>query len=150
MLVDAAVESFVSRSPLRWTICGAVAAYVALSVLLWRKLDWTTKASVSFFVLFSLMAFAAWRPEGSDSPLTLLRQPTSTLLSAATILGILLSGWILARVKFLPWPARVGFALLAAYGVAGFVVGILARTPYAALLHGGGLWAKLPGWLLPA
>jgi hypothetical protein len=147
VLIDAAVESFVSHSPLRWIICGAVAAYVALSVLLWRKLGWTTKASVSFFVLFSLMAFAAWRPEGSDSPLTLLRQPTSTLLSAATILGILLAGWILVRLKFLPWPARVGLVLLAAYGVAGFVVGVTARTPYAALLHGGSLWEKAPFWL---
>lgn len=147
VLVDAAVESFVSHSPLRWIICGAVAGYVALSVLLWRKLGWTTKASVSFFVLFSLLAFAAWRPAGSDSPLTLLRQPTSTLLSAATILGILLAGWVLGRFKFLPWPARVALLLLAAYGVAGFVVGIMAHTPYAALLHGGSLWEKLPFWL---
>jgi hypothetical protein len=147
VLVDAAVESFVSHSPLRWIICGTVAAYLALSVLLWRKLGWTTKAWVSFFVLFSLMAFAAWRPEGSDSPLTLLRQPTSTLLSAATILGILLAGWILVRLKFLPWPARVAILLLAAYGVAAFVLGIMARTPYAALFHGGSLWEKAPFWL---
>lgn len=147
VLMDAAVESFVSHSPLRWIISGTVTGYVALSVLLWRKLSWTTKASVSFFVLFSLLAFAAWRPAGSDSPLTLLRQPTSTLLSAATILGILLAGWILARFKFLPWPARVALVLLAAYGVAGFVLGIMARTPYTALLHGGSLWEKVPFWL---
>jgi hypothetical protein len=104
LLVDAAVESFINGSPLRWIICGAVAAYVALSVL-WRRLSWTSKAAVSFFVLLSLMTFAAWRPEGSSSPLTFLRQPTSTLLSAGTILGILLASWILARLRFLPWPA---------------------------------------------
>jgi hypothetical protein len=146
-LTDAAVETFVGHSPLRWIIGGTVAAYLALSALLWRKLSWAAKASLSLFVLFSLMAFAAWRPEGSDSPLTLLRQPTSTLLSAATILGILLAGWILARLKFLPWPARGALVLLAAYGVAAFVVGIMARTPYGALLHGGSLWEKLPFWL---
>jgi hypothetical protein len=146
-LSDAAVETFVGHSPLRWIIVGTVAAYLALSALLWRKLSWTTKASVSFFVLFGLMAFASWRPEGSDSPLTILRQPTSTLLSAATILGILLAGWILAQLKFLPWPARGALVLLAVYGVAAFVVGIMARTPYAALLHGGSLWEKLPFWL---
>jgi hypothetical protein len=147
VLMDAAVESFVSGSPLRWIISGAVAGYIALSVLLWRKLRWTTKAWVSFFVLIALMAFAAWRPEGSDSPLALLRQPTSTLLSAATILGILLAGYVLARLKFLPWPARVAILLLAAYGVAGFVLGIMARAPYAVLFHGGGLWEKAPFWL---
>jgi hypothetical protein len=147
LLIDAAVETFVGHSPLRWIIVGTVAAYLALSALLWRKLSWAAKASLSLFVLFGLMAFAAWRSEGSDSPITLLQQPTSTLLSAATILGILLVGWILARLKFLPWPARGALVLLAAYGVAAFVVGIMARTPYAALLHGGSLWEKLPFWL---
>jgi hypothetical protein len=146
-LIDAAVETFVGHSPLRWIIGGTVAAYVALSALLWRKLSWAAKASLSLFVLFALMAFAAWWPEGSDSPVTLLQQPTSTLLSAATILGILLAGWILVRLKFLPWPARGALVLVAAYGVAAFVVGIMARTPYAALLHGGSLWEKLPFWL---
>jgi hypothetical protein len=146
-LIDAAVETFVGHSPLRWIICGTVAAYLALSALLWRKLNWAAKASLSLFVLFGLMAFAAWRPEDSDSPITLLQQPTSTLLSAATILGILLAGWILARLKFLPWPARVALVLVAAYGVAGFVVGIMARSPYVALFHGGSLWEKLPFWL---
>ena len=64
-----------------------------------------------------------------------------------TILGILLAGWILARLKFLPWPARVALVLLGAYGVAAWVVGITTRTPYAALLHGQSLWEKLPFWL---
>jgi len=146
-LFDAAVETFVSGSPLRWIVGETVAAYVALSALVWRKLSWMTKVSLSFFVLFGLMVFAAWRPEGSDSPLTLLGQTTSTLLSAATILGIVLAGWILARMKFLPWPARVALILLALYGVAGFVVGIMGRTPYAALLHGESLWERLPFWL---
>jgi hypothetical protein len=41
----------------------------------------------------------------------------------------------------------VALVLLGAYGVAAFVVGIMARTPYAALLHGGSLWEKAPFWL---
>jgi hypothetical protein len=147
LLMDAAVETFVSGSPLRWIISGAVAGYLALSVLLWRKLSWGTKASVSCIVWLGLMVFAAWRTAGSDSAITLLQQPTSTLLSAVTILGILLAGWIIARLKFLPWPARVALVLFAAYGVAAFVLGIMARSPYAGLLHGGSLWEKLPFWL---
>lgn len=147
VLVDAAVETMVSGSPLRWIISGAVAVYLALSALLWRRLGWGTKAFVSFIVLLGLMAFAAWRSEGSDSAITLLRQPTSTLLSAATVVGLLLAGWILARLKFLPWPARAAVVVIAAYGVAAFAVGIAARTPYAALLHGTSLWAKAPFWL---
>jgi len=146
-LADAAVETFLSHSPLRWIIAGTAAAYLALSVLLWRKFPWATKAAASFLVLFGWMAFAFWRPEGSDSPITLLRQPTSTLLSGATILGILLAGWILARLDFLPWPARAVLVLLALYAVAAFVIGIMAHAPYAALLHGGSLWEKLPFWL---
>ena len=146
-LLDCSVETFLSQSPLRWIIAGIVVGFAALSVLLWRRTTWATKASVSFFVLFGLMALAAWRPEGSDSPITLLRQPTSTLLSGATIFGILLAGWILAQFKFLPWPARVALLLVAAYGVAAFVLGIIGGTPYAALLHGESLWERLPFWL---
>jgi len=147
VLADAAVETLASGSPLRWIISGAVVGYLALSGLLWRRLSWGTKASVSFFVLLGLMAFAAWRPEGSNSAITMLRQPASTLLSAVTILGILLAGWILARLKLLPWPVRVAVVVLGTYGVAAFVAGILSRTPYAALLHGQSLWKKLPFWL---
>ncbi|MGD0791289.1 MAG: hypothetical protein ABR920_05920 [Terriglobales bacterium] len=73
VLIDAAVETFISRSPLRWIIGATVAGYLALCALLWRRLSWVTKASVSLFVLFGLMVVAAWRPEGSDSAITLLR-----------------------------------------------------------------------------
>ena len=147
MLVDAVVETLVSGSPLRWIVTGVVAGYLVLSGLLWRKLNWETKASVSLIALLALTTFAAWYPEGSDSAITLFRQKVSTLLSGVTALGILLAGWILARFKFLPWLARVVLLLLAAYGVAAFVVGIATRTPYAALLHGASLSVNVPFWL---
>ena len=147
LLIDVAVETFLGRSPLRWSICAAVATYVAVNVLLWRKIAWTTKAFFSFFVLLALLAFAAWRPEGSDSPITMMRQPTSMLLSSAAVLGILLSGWILACSKFLPRPVRVALVVVAAYGVAAFAAGIVARSPFPALLHGASLWQKAPFWL---
>ncbi len=148
LLLDAAVETFLGGSSLRWIVGGSVAAYVALTVLLWRRLSWATKAWVSFFVLLALLALAAWRLPGANSALVALRQPTSTLLAGATALAVLLAGWILVRLlKFLPWPARVAIALLTAYGIAAFVVGVVADTPYAELLRGKSLWQRAPFWL---
>lgn len=147
LLIDAAVETFLAGAPVRRIVGATVAAYLALSVLLRRKLTVGGSASASLFVLLGLLAFSAWRPEGLTAGIAMLRQPTSTVLTTVTALAILLAAWVLARVKFLPVALRVVIGLLALYGLAGMVWGIVTATPYPALFHGLSLWMRLPFWL---
>ena len=69
ILLDAAVETFISGSPVRWWVVPTVLTYLAVSGALWwlahplwRAYGWGTKAVVSFFVLIGLLALTVWRP----------------------------------------------------------------------------------------
>ncbi len=147
LLADAAVETFLSGSPLRWIVAGTVAVYLALSVILWRRLGWAAKAAASLLVLLGVLAVTAWRPEGLSHGVIMIRQPTSTVLAGVTGLAILLSGVLLVRWKFVRLAVRVGIAVLAAYGISAVGIGIVKGVPYPDLLHGRGLWDRLPFWL---
>jgi hypothetical protein len=79
--------------------------------------------------------------------LTLAGQPTSIVLSIISTAAILFSGIILIRLRVLPLAGKVVGALLAAYGVAAFVLALKSGTPYVQLFHGGSEWNRLPFWL---
>jgi hypothetical protein len=147
LLVDAAVETFLTGAPVRWIVGAAVAAYVALSVLLRRTLTVHTSASASLLVLLGLLALTAWLPGGPTVGMSMVRQPTSTVLLAATTLAILLAGWVVVRLKILPVAFRVVVGVLTLYGLAGLAWGIVVATPFPELFHGQGLWVRLPFWL---
>src|SRR5208282_5967407 len=70
-VIDAAVETVLGGSPVRWWVVGAVAVYLAASVglwryrpSLWRRMGWSGSASTSFFLLLGLLAFTVWLPGG--------------------------------------------------------------------------------------
>ncbi|MBI4461487.1 MAG: serine/threonine protein kinase, partial [Acidobacteria bacterium] len=147
LLLDSVVETFLSGSPLRGIVAISVGAYFALSAWLWRRMRWPTKAAVSFLFLLGLLAFALWRPESRQEGFYLLQQSTSVLACGISALAVAVAGFILSRLKRLPRAGRVAIGLVAAYGVAGFVLGIKAGTPYSDLYHGASLWSRLPFWL---
>ena len=62
LLADAAVETFLSGSPLRWIVGGTVATYLVLTVLLWKRFRWGIKAVLSLLILLGLLAVTAWFP----------------------------------------------------------------------------------------
>jgi hypothetical protein len=153
-VIDAAVETFRSGSPVRWWVVGVVAAYLALNVGLWRyrrsawqRIGWSALASASFFLLLGLLAFTVWLPGGLTDGIRVVGQSTSRVLSLITAVVIMLAGISLVRLSWLPRWAKVVAGLLAAYGLAAFVVGIVSGAEFAALLHGDSLWTRLPAWL---
>ncbi len=146
LLLDAAIETFLNDSPLKWWVVGIAGVYAVLSTLLWRRIGWPAKAALSLFVLLGLFVFTAWWPEGLTKGVALARQPTSTVLSAVTALAILLAGIGLMPLKFIPIPVRVAVGLLAAYGVAAFGLGIKTEIPYPDLFRGRSFWENLPYW----
>jgi len=146
-LIDAAVETFLSGSTAKWIVGGAVVAYVGVSVALWRRLGWTAKAIVSFLMMLALIAVTVWLPYGLVEGVTVARQPTSTVLSAATVLIVLLAAWTLLSLRFVPLWGKGIIGALAAYGLAAFAQGIATGVPYPNLFHGQSLWNRLPSWL---
>jgi hypothetical protein len=153
-VIDAAVETFRSGSPVRWWVVGVVVVYLAASVALWRyrpslwqRVAWSGRASASFFLLLSLLAFTVWLPGGLTDGLRVAGQSTSRVLSLFTAVVILLAGISVVRLSWLPRWAKIVAGLLAAYGLAAFVTGMVTGAEFAALLHGDSLWTRLPSWL---
>ena len=147
LLLDAAVETFLAGAPVRWIVGATVAAYLAFSWLVRRRLPLGMRASLSLVVLLGLLAFSAWRPDGTSVGIVMLRQPPATVLAALTTLAILLASWTLVRDSFLPVALRLAVGVLAAYGLTAMVWGVVAATPYPALLQGQSFWTRLPFWL---
>ena len=153
-IADAAVETFLRDSPLRWWIAGAAVLYLALCAAvwrlipkLWRRLNWASQAGLSLLVLLALMSATAWVPGGLDQGLTLLGQPTSIVLALVSAVVVALSGVFLARLHFVPLAGKIVAGLLAAYAVAAFLLAVIAGTPYPSLFHGASQWTRLPSWL---
>jgi hypothetical protein len=153
-LADAAVESFLHHSPLRWWIAGAVALYLGLCAPAWRlmpairrHMDWATRAAVSLIILLVLLSATTWMPGGLGQGLNVFGQTTATVLSVASALVVVVAALSLARLSFIPLPGKIVVALVAAYAVAAFALAVRAGTPYASLFHGGSLWTLLPFWL---
>lgn len=147
VLVDVAVETSFAGSSVRWIVAGFVSAYVVLSVLLRRRVRLETRAWGALWLLLALLALSAWHPGSATTGLTLLRQPSSTLLAAVTAAAVLLAGWILIRAEFVPRVAKVLAGLLMAYGAAATVWGIIGGTSYSELFRGQSFWMRLPFWL---
>ncbi len=152
LLIDAAVETFLSGAPVRWWVTGIAATYLSLTaVVLWRgprdRFGWSRRATASFFVLLALLAATVWLPEGLTNGVAMLRQSTSVVLSAVSALAVAVAWLVLVRVRFLPWWGRAAVGLLALYGVAAFVVGMIEGTAYPDLFRGESFWRRLPYWL---
>lgn len=154
LLIDAAIETFVSGSPVRWWVAGVVAAYFALSFGLWRyrrsaweHMSWAIRATESFFLLLALLAFTAWLPGGLTDGIRLLGQPTSRVLSLLTAVVIALAGVSLARRSWpKPWVKWV-IGALTAYSLVALGKGIIYATSFPELFHGESFWSWLPRWL---
>ncbi|MGC1520833.1 MAG: hypothetical protein WA803_04770, partial [Steroidobacteraceae bacterium] len=153
-IADAAVESFVRGSPLRWYIAGAAILYLAgcaalwrLKPVLWARWSWASQAATSFLVLLALLTATAWLPGGLEHGVSLFGQTTPTVLSVFSALVVAICGLLLARLTFVPLAGKIVVGLLAAYGAAAFLLAVKFGTPFASLYHGGSVWTNLPFWL---
>jgi hypothetical protein len=153
-LIDAAVETFLSGSPVRWWVVGAVAVYLAASVALWRyrqstwqSIGWFARASTSFFLLLGLLVFTVWLPGGLADGVSLLGRSTSTLLLTVTAVAVAVSGMILVLAAYSYHAIKWAVGMLAVYGVIAFLWAVFTGTSYSYLLHGESLWFRLPSWL---
>ena len=158
-LVDAVIETFRSGSTIRWWVTGSVLVFVAQSVWFWRpggtlakRWGWPGAAQWSVAGLLVLLAVTAWLPEGQVNGVRMALQPTSTVLTAAIALAVLLAAYVLVRgLGFLPKTARLVargvVILLAIYALAALGMAIRDQATFASLFQGGAVWQRLPNWL---
>jgi len=158
-LADAAIETFWSGSPIRWWVAGPIVPFVALNVWLWRpggalvrRFGAGAAAATAISGALLLLAAAAWLPGGQTDGVRMALQPTSTVLTAAIALAVLLAAYVLVRgLGFLPktarFVARGVVILLAIYALAALGVAIRDQATFASLFQGGAVWQRLPRWL---
>ena len=157
-LLDAAVETFWSGSPLRWLVSPALLRSRRQRVALAsrRQIAEPLRSSCggrnTVHHLLAALAATAWLPGGQESGIHLFLQPTPRLQTAVLALGIVFAAAaILACVRALPIVPRLvvgGLVVsIALYAVVALGLAIRAVTPLATLFHGNGLWTALPWWL---
>lgn len=154
VIADAAVETFLGDSPLRWWIACAAGLYFVVCAAAWflmprfgRHMNWETQAAVALVLLLALLGATVWLPGGLDQGLSALGQTTATILDVVSALVVALAGVSLARQPFIPLQVKALAGLLAVYSVAAFAWAVHSGTPYASLFHGASLWTRLPFWL---
>ena len=147
LLLDAAVETWWSGSPVRWWLVATVTTYGLATVLLWRRLTWHSKAAISAFVFLGIVAITAWLPGGLSMGMRLAGRGTSTLLSLFVAAAVTLAAVVVWRFRAVPRAVRTGVVLLAAYGLIAFVYGAIAGVPFSDLFSGDSVWQGLPSVL---
>jgi len=150
VLVDLAVETVLSVSPIRWSVLGIAALAVAAGVLLWRHLSPTMRAVLPLAALLGLIVWATLRLGTAADPA--LQLATLSLARIATALAIIGSA---AAVALL-----FGFGIVRRYSYIGAIVGVIALyaavslargfmsgASLAQILAGQFEWQQLPVWL---
>ena len=125
LLIDAAVETYRSNSPVGVWVAIPVALYVSFTLWLLRQgprrgPGAKTSVWVSSFLFLALLAVTAMQPAGLSHGMRVAGYPTSTVMSVTTIGIILLALTSLIVGSPLPIAARVVLALAGGYGIAAF------------------------------
>ncbi len=152
LLLDAAVETWLSGTPFRLWVVGAVAVYVALT--LWALAQGSrlaapglvTQTPAPFYILLALIGAATSDPAGFNRGVVMLKQSTPVVLTGVTLLVTWLAVYRVAVRKGAWLWFRLVVVALGIYATWALGLGILQRTPYADLYHGHGQWAHLPYW----
>jgi hypothetical protein len=153
-IVDAAIETFWTGSPVRWWFSPPALAFAGLSVWIWkpggwaaRRWGWGGASTSSIGGLLIMLAAAAWfAPAGAAGVRMLARDAMSVLcLGAALVVLLVVVGT--ARARILPLAGVVTVAALGAYAVTAFVMAFRDGAPLQAVVAGAGFWGRLPVYL---
>ena len=123
-LVDLTIETALTDTPVRGWVAAMSAASLALTLTLWPRLAWTTRAFVCFIGFVTAIVFSAFYPGGQTHGVIVATQSTPIVLAAATACGIVAAGWVLARATFLGAVGRVLAGLLAVYCLGALALGV--------------------------
>lgn len=161
LLVDAAVETSRSGSPLRWWVAGAVVAYVTTAAAAWhiqrRSGHPARPAAIAWsggYLLLALVIATSWLPGGLERGVRLAGLSTPQVLAMFCAVAVALAGWLLfalaggarasGRTRF---AIRLLVTLVTAYAAIAFVLAVRDGISYPQLFNGQGFSRRLPVWL---
>jgi hypothetical protein len=152
LLIDAAVETWQSASPVRMWVTGPVALYVAYTLWLLRQPSANrppARASMwlSLFLVLAVLALTASMPGGLTTGMRVAGQDTSRVLVAANVAVILLALASFAFSGSLPLVLRALGAAGAIYAIVSFGIGAAHGNDYVQMLRGHAFYEGLPYWL---
>lgn len=152
LLIDAAIETWQSRSNVGAWVAIPVALYVGFTLWLLRQHGTKRPGAqsslwVSSFLFLALFAVTATMPGGLGHGMRVAGFPTSTVLSATTIVVIALALGSLTIGSPLPLAGRIVALFAGCYGLAAFATGIALHRSYVQLLQGHSIWEPAPYWL---
>ena len=107
LLIDAAVETVLAGSPLRWWPAGAVLLYAAVTALTWRRASAATwRIGLALAGILGVVAVTAWQPAGLTDGVRLFGQPTVRVVDLVAAAGVALAAYALLTAVKIPAIAR--------------------------------------------
>jgi hypothetical protein len=150
VLLDLAVESLLSASPVVWVVMGVEVVVIALLALLWTRLGPTTRVAIPLAGLAGTIVFATLRLGSGAEPglrlatLTLPRIAVGLVIAATLVSAVLPFGFGILRRA---WYLAAAFVLVALLSVIPLVRGLLVGASLSQLAGGAFDWTFLPAWL---
>jgi hypothetical protein len=153
LVLDTAVETWRSSSPLKGWVALATAVYLA--AVLWALSQgarpavrgWLAQPPAPLLFFLGLLVATTSMTDGMTNGLRLLGQPTPTVL-LATMLGlVVLAGLRLITANRLTAWIKLIFGVACVYAATAFVMAFRVHTPLTEVLAGRSLWVVLPWWL---
>jgi len=152
-LVDAAVETWMGGSPMRWWIAAPVAVYVAFTI--WALVAGSrlaapglvTQTPAAFYLFLAVLGAVTQDKGGMAAGITAFRQPMPVVLAATGAAVAALAALRIGWSRGTAWWFRLFITGAGVYAVAAIVIGAFHHTPYPELLRGRGAWQPLPYWL---
>jgi transglutaminase-like putative cysteine protease len=153
-LVDIAIETFWSESPIRWWVAPPAIAFVALSAWLWKpggtaakRWGWEGAASWAIGGLVIMLAATAWLGPAAGPDARMLGQEAGLLMNLVAALVVVTGVIGMTRARVLPVAGIATIAALGLYAVAAYVLAWSGGVPFQASVAGAGFWARLPVFL---
>ncbi|HXW75897.1 MAG TPA: hypothetical protein VEJ20_00650 [Candidatus Eremiobacteraceae bacterium] len=147
-LLDAAIETFVAGSPIRWVVAGVVIVYAAITVLTWKREAIGSKTLSSVIVLALLTAYSGWSTGSLAAGGLVLAQQSAAVIGAALLIVVLLVAVIaLVFARSMPLWLRACAVVLSLYLILPLVASLRGSSGASAALAGTAMPFAQPFWL---
>jgi hypothetical protein len=146
-LIDASIETAMGPASTSIRVAAPLLTVVLFGVLAlcWKRIRLDSKALAATLSFLVLIAGTAWLPGGLEKGISIARQPTSTLLEAISAFAVVSASILFLRLRAPVWLRGIGVAL-GIYGLAAYVLAMLAYQPFFSLFQGQSFWNHLPLW----
>jgi hypothetical protein len=147
-LLDAAIETFLAGSPLRWIVVAAIVLYAAATALVWKRATVGQKILSSLAALGILIAYSGWKLGSLDAAggIVLAQQSTAVVAAALLMTVTVLAAAIVFSHRIAIW-LRVSALVVCLYVLLPFALAIRPGSGLSAALSGATFFPANPFWL---